>query len=135
MTNNEIAKEWFDAIDANNFDKVKSLMDSKHSFQNPMTPAPVGIDEHIGMMQMMTSALKGQHHVELLISEGEYLTAKGRWAGKHIGVFMGVPATNNDVAFSWIDVFHIVNGKVVEEHMEMNPMAIMTQIGAMPANA
>ena len=133
--NKEIAKAWFAGIDSNNFDSVKNLMDGKHTFHNPMTPAPVGIDQHIGTMQMMTTSFRGQHHLKLLINEGEYVTVKGTWKGIHSGEFNGVPATNKPVEFSFIDIFHIVNGKVADEYFEMNPMSIMMQIGAAPVIA
>src|ERR1051325_4036749 len=106
MTNKEIAKAWFANIDANNFDSVKKLMDSKHTFHNPMTPAPVGIDEHIGMMQMMTSAFSGKHELELIIEENNYVAVRGRWKGKHTSEFNGVPATGKNVTFTFLDVFH-----------------------------
>ena len=135
MTNKEIAKAWFASIDSNDFNGIKKLMDSKHTFHNPMTPSPVGTDQHLGMMQMMTSSFKGKHHLELLISENEYVGVKGTWKGTHTGEFNGIPATNKPVEFSFTDIFHIVNGKVADEYFEMNPMAIMAQIGAAPVNA
>ena|SRR5688500_18276107 len=135
MTNKEIAKAWFSAIDSKKFEAVKTLMDSKHTFQNPMTPAPVGIEEHLGMMQMMTSAFEGEHVLEQILTEGEYVTVRGKWQGKHTGDFNGIAPTGNNVRFTFMDIFHVVNGKVVEEYFEMNPMAIMAQIGAVPANA
>lgn len=133
MTNKEIAMAWFANIDKNNFDGVKNLMDSNHSFQNPMTPAPVGIDQHIGMMQMMTSAFSGAHILELIIEDEGHAVVKGRWKGTHTGEFNGIPATNKPVEFTFIDIFEIVNGKVRKEAFEMNPMSIMQQIGAVPA--
>ncbi len=133
MTNKEIAKAWFARIDEKNFDGVKALMNSNHSFSSPMTPEPVAADQHIGMMQMMTSSFEGQHHLDLLISDGEYVTVKGKWAGRHTGEFQGIAPTQKPVDFSFIDIFHIINGKVAEEYFEMNPMAIMAQIGAAPS--
>lgn len=134
MTNKEIAKAWFAAIDANDFDTVKKLMADNHTFHNPMTPAPVGIPEHLGMMEMMTSAFEGNHHLDLVLSDGEYATVRGTWKGKHVGEFNGVPATGNPVQFTFMDIFRVENGKVTDEYFEMNPMAIMSQIGAVPAN-
>lgn len=124
---------WFAHIDAKNFDGLKDMMDKKHQFANPMTPAPVGSEQHLGMMQMMTSSFDGKHLLDVVLSDGEWVTARGRWTGTHIGEFNGIPATGNKVEFSWIDMMHIVNGKVVEEYFEMNPMAIMQQVGAVPA--
>jgi predicted ester cyclase len=130
MNNKEIAKTWFAHIDAKNFDGLKQLMAPNHSFHNPMSPEPAGADQHLGMMQMMTGALKGEHHLDIVIAEGDYVAVRGRWSGKHVGEFNGVPATGNDVSFTWTDVFHFIGGKVADEHLEMNPMAIMAQIGA-----
>jgi predicted ester cyclase len=135
MTNKEIVKTWFRHIDSKNFNEVKNLMDSKHSFQNPMTPTPVGIEQHLGMMQMMTSAFEGGHELQLVLESGDHVVVSGKWKGKHTGEFNGIPASNNPVEFPFIDIFHIVNGKVAEEHMEMNPMIMMQQIGAAAVNS
>jgi steroid delta-isomerase-like uncharacterized protein len=135
MTNKEIAKAWFAAIDSKDFNTVKNLMDSKHKFRNPMTPAPVGIDEHIGMMQMMTSAFEGKHTLNVAFGNDDHVAVSGKWTGKHTGEFNGIPATGKPVEFYFVDLFQIVNGKVVNEHFEMNPSAILQQIGAIPVNA
>jgi len=135
MTNKEIANAWFAAIDAKDFDTVKSLTGHNHSFENPMTPAPVGGDQHVEMIQMLTSALEGQHRLDLVLSDGDYVTVRGRWKGRHVGEFNGIPASNKPVEFTFIDIFHVSDGKVQEEYFEMNPMSIMMQIGAVPEHA
>src|SRR5688572_10969715 len=135
MTNKELATAWFAAIDAKNFNAVKNLMDKNHKFNNPMTPAPVGIDEHIGMMQMMTSSFDGGHTIDLVVDGGTHVAVRGTYSGKHVADFNGVPSTGKQVTFSWIDIFEVKNGKVANEYFEMNPMSIMMQIGAMPVNA
>jgi predicted ester cyclase len=134
MTNKELVTAWFANIDSENFDSIKNLMDSNHKFFNPMTPAPVGVDEHLGMMQMMTSAFSGKHHLDLMLEDGNHVVVKGHWSGKHTGTFNGVSATGNDVTFTFVDIFLIENGKVTKEHLELNPMSIMMQIGDVPAN-
>lgn len=133
MTNKEIVKKWFSHIDAKSFDSIKSLMDTNHKFYNPMTPAPIGAEEHIGMMKMMTDALTGEHSLDLVLEDGNHVVVKGHWSGKHTGTFNGISATQKDVMFTFVDIMLIENGKVTKEHLEMNPMAIMAQIGAVPA--
>ena len=135
MTNKEIAKAWFEAIDKKDFNTVRNLMDTKHKFRNPMTPEPVGTEEHIGMMQMMTSAFEGKHTLSLVFADDNHVAVSGKWNGKHTGDFNGIPATGKNVEFYFVDIFNIVNGKVVNEHFEMNPSAILQQIGAVPVNA
>ena len=130
MAPKEIVKSWFASIDKQNFDNVRKLMAGNHQFHNPMTPAPIGTEEHIGMMQMMTGAFEGGHHIERLVEENGWVAAYGYWKGKHTGEFNGVAATGKEVKFSWADFFQLQDGKVANEYFEMNPMSIMTQIGA-----
>jgi predicted ester cyclase len=133
MTNNEIARQWFAAIDKQDFGTIRDLMHADHKFQNPMTPEPIEVEGHLGMMTLMTKAFDGHHNLELLLEDGNYAVVRGNWSGKHIGEFNGIPATGKTVNFTFIDIFEIIEGRVRTESFEMNPMAIMSQIGAAPA--
>lgn len=129
MTPKEFAKAWFAAIDAKNFEQISRMMGDNHVFYNAMTPQPTGKEEHLGMIKMMTSALgNGTHHLDIIISDGEWVAVRGRHASKHTGEFIGVPATGKQVEFSWIDLMHIVDGKLAEEYFELNPASILQQI-------
>jgi hypothetical protein len=64
MTNKEIAKAWFNAIDNKDFATIKSLAHQDHKFINPMTPEPANAEMHIGLMQMMSAAFTGSHQLE-----------------------------------------------------------------------
>lgn len=128
MTNKDFIEAWYSYIDSKNFDNLKKLMDARHSFQNPLTPKPLGVDKHIGMIKDVTSALTGHHHPDHVVSEKDWVTVYGHWNGKHTGVYNGIPATGRDITFTMMDMFHVVNGKVVEEYYEMNPESILAQI-------
>ena len=128
MTAANFIKTWFSYIDGKNQEGLKEMMDEQHQFVNPMMPVPATREQHLGMIDMMTSAFEGQHLVDIIVSEGGWISVRGRWNGTHTGEFNGVPATGRPVTFSWMDMMHLVNGKIVEEYFEMNPMAIMQQI-------
>jgi predicted ester cyclase len=108
------------------------MMNQDYSFSNPMAPAPISGEQRIGMMQMMTAAFDGGHILDLVLEDGNYIVASGKWSGKHTGEFNGIPATGNHVEISFIEIFQIMNGKVSADHMELSPMGIMQQIGAVP---
>ena len=128
MTNKDIVKAWYAAIDSKDFATVKGLMNPDHQFFNPMSPAPLGRDEHIGMMQMMTGALTGTHNMVLVVSEGDHVATRVRWKGVHTGEFNGVPASGKAVEFTTNEIFEVKGGKISRDAIEMNPMAIMAQI-------
>lgn len=129
MTNKDIARAYFGAIDKKDFAALRGLLAEGHEFHNPMMPKPATADEHIGMVQMMTGALTGEHVLDLLVDDGDHIAIRGRWKGKHTGDFNGIPATGMPVEFTWTDIMEIRNGKIAHEALEMNPMAIMSQIG------
>ena len=129
MVPKEFIKTWFANIDANRFDDLEKMLDSSHKFVNPMTPGPADKQQHLDMIRMMTSSFsKNKHHLDVVLSDGEWVAARGRVTCTHTGDFNGVPPTSRTIEFSWIDVMHVVNGKLKEEYFEMNPMAIMQQI-------
>ena len=129
MTNKEIVKIWFASLDENNFEAIRKLTDSNYKFYNPMSPVPFGINEHVGMMQMFASAFKAIHHLDIVIGEGDYVAVKGTWNAIHTGEFNGVPATGKPVQLSSLEIFHIVDGKIIDNILEMNAMSLMAQIG------
>lgn len=133
MNNKDIAKAWFSAIDQKDFTAVRKLMATGHQFINPMSPQPLGPDQHIGMIEQMVSAFTGRHELTLLIADADHVAVRGRWVGTHTGEFNGVPATHKPVDFTFTDIMEIKGGKVAREAFEMNPMTFMTQIGAAKA--
>jgi len=133
MTRKQLVTTWFANIDGQNFKANKGLMAENHRFHNPLTPNPVGAEEHIGMMQMMTASFEGKHSINQAVKETGWVTVHGTWSGKHIGEFQGVPTTGNSVTFTWADFFKVIDGEVVNEYFEMNPMAIMEQLETVPS--
>lgn len=130
MDTKEIARSWFANIDRKNFGALEALLDPEHRFASPMTPAPVGPKEHLGMIQAMTGAFTGEHHLELVLADGHHAVVRGRWKGRHTGTFNGIAATNNAVEFTFIDILELRNGKVGREAFEMNLGTLLQQIGA-----
>lgn len=122
-------------MDANDFEALEAMLDEKHSFTNPMTAEPGDKLSHLAMIESMTSAFEGKHILDVVMSEGDWVSGKGHWTGRHTGEFNGIAATGTYVIFTWMDMMHVVDGKLLEEYFEMNPMAIMQQIGASQATA
>lgn len=126
MTNKEIVKAWIKALDANDFNTIKNLMANNYQFRNPITPNPIGADEHLGMMHAMKSAFEAHHEMDMIIEEDNYVVISGKWKGKHVGEFNGAAATGKSIEFYLIDSYYILNGKVEKLHVQFNPAPLMT---------
>ncbi|BDD07815.1 hypothetical protein FUAX_02470 [Fulvitalea axinellae] len=128
MSGKKLVESWFKNIDSQDFEAVGELMADEHTFHSPMSPTPIKAIEHLDMMWTMSDSFSGIHLLDQVIEDGNNVVVRGRWAGKHTREYHGIPASGKKVEFSWIDIFEIVDGKVVNEYFEMDPTSIIEQI-------
>ncbi len=87
-----------------------------------------------GFMSAFTFAFPDARiSVESCIAEGNTVVVRWTLAGTHQGEFQGIPPTGRSVTFTGIEVNRIVNGKIVEHHCNFDNIAMLQQIGAIPA--
>jgi predicted ester cyclase len=67
--------------------------------------------------------------------DGNLEAARTVFSGTHDGELMGVAPTGQTVEFESIDIIRLEDGKVVEHWGVTDVMALMQQIGAVPATA
>ena len=67
------------------------------------------------------------------VAEGDRVVFRMTWNGTQTGEFLGMPASGKSVSVNVIDIFRIVEGKIVEHWGVMDMMALMQQLGAVPA--
>lgn len=71
--------------------------------------------------------------IDDIVAEGDKVVFRQTWTGTHKGEFMGVPPTGKSVSFGVIDIIRIAGGKCVEHWGQMDSMAMMQQLGVIPA--
>jgi predicted ester cyclase/quinol monooxygenase YgiN len=73
--------------------------------------------------------------IEELIGAGDTVVVRMRMTGTNQGglAWVGVPANGNKVNVTWISIYRLVGGKVVEHRAEMDVMGLMQQVGAIPS--
>jgi len=64
----------------------------------------------------------------LIVSEGNAVW-EGEFVGKHIGEFMGIPATNKNVRVPLCVVYDVVDGQITEGRVYLEAPALMAQLG------
>ncbi|MFZ4861003.1 ester cyclase [Sphingobacterium sp. Mn56C] len=128
-TNREVVVEWYKNVDAGNYQELRKLMDKKYSFTNSMSHIPADGNSHIAMLTMFSSAFSEMKHTFThFVNDGEWIAVYGTVTGKHAGDFNGLLPTNRHISNTWMHLFHIVDGKVVDAYFEMNPANIVSQV-------
>jgi steroid delta-isomerase-like uncharacterized protein len=67
--------------------------------------------------------------VEELVASGDKVIARINAKGTHKGDFQGIPATGNQITVSVIIIWHIKDGRIVEEREELDALGMMMQLG------
>ena len=70
--------------------------------------------------------------VEDVIAEGDRVVVRFTGRVKHLGDFMGLPATGREASFPGIVIYRVRDGKIVEHWLQLDAMALMQQLTAAP---
>ena len=71
--------------------------------------------------------------IDDIVAEGDKVVIRQTWSGTHQGEFMGVPPTGKSISINVIDIIRIAEGQFVEHWGVMDQMAMMQQLGVIPA--
>ena len=71
--------------------------------------------------------------IEDVIAEGDRVVVRGTDRSTHQGEFMGRPATGRPVTSTWIEIFRMVEGRVVEGWLEFDVKRLLDQLDDAPA--
>jgi steroid delta-isomerase-like uncharacterized protein len=130
--NKAAIRSLFDALNAGNLDGLADgLADDmiEHEELPGLTPNKDGV---IMFFRGCLAAFEGfRINIDDMLAEGDKVTVRGLVTGKHVGEFMGVPASGNDMSVPLADYFRLEGGKVKEHWGVMDTGTMMMQMGAM----
>jgi steroid delta-isomerase-like uncharacterized protein len=70
--------------------------------------------------------------IEELVAEGDKVGVRRTYEGTHQGELLGVPPTGNHVQIGGISIFRLAGGKIAESWEQVDLLALMRQLGALP---
>ena len=95
---------------------------------------PHGSEGFALMLTMMRSAFPDfKAKMEDMIAEDDKVVIRMTWTGTQQGEFMGLPPSGKSFSMGVIDIFRMAEGRIVEHWGLTDNMAMMQQLGAMPA--
>ena len=71
--------------------------------------------------------------VDDYIEAGNKVVVRARLRGRHTGDFNGIPATGRRVEFSFILIYRLEAGRIVQHWLETNHVTLLAQLGLMTA--
>ena len=132
--NKAISRRYIEEIfNKKNLAAIDEILSPDYIDHDPM-PGTTPNRDGLKQLQEMTIAAFPDYHsnIEDMVAEGDKVVQRFIGHGTHKGDFMGIPPTGKQVTFKGIGVHRIVNGKVVENWLNMDMLSIMQQLGVVP---
>jgi steroid delta-isomerase-like uncharacterized protein len=104
----------------------------EHEVTPGLAPTRAGVKDFFRMQRAAFPDMRMA--VEDVVASGQKVVARVKYTGTNQGAFMGMPATGKRVEVQLIDVFLFGDDGRVDEHWGvLDALALMQQLGAVPA--
>jgi steroid delta-isomerase-like uncharacterized protein len=127
-----MVRSVFKAMEEKNFAAFDELLapDYKNYDMPAPAPGPAGFKQIMGAWHEAFPDLK--MNILDVVAEGDRVVTRGIFTGTHRGAFNGIAATGKRVEVQWMDMWVVKNGKLHENWVRLDMMAMLTQLGVMP---
>jgi steroid delta-isomerase-like uncharacterized protein len=100
----------------------------------PFGPFSADRNGVLALFAMLFGAFPDLHAaIHHQVAEGDLVVTRKTFHGTHQGEFMGVPPSGNAVAWDVIDIVRVSDGKMREHWNVVDALALMQQLGVVPA--
>jgi predicted ester cyclase len=126
-----IWEEIFPNADLNRLSEViaEDLID--HSARPDELQGLAGVQQTV---LWLGGVFSDQHwEIHQVICEGDVVVVYCTLHSRHTGDLMGIPPTNREIAMDYVHILRFSDGKAVERWGVRDDMALMRQLGALPA--
>lgn len=131
--NKSLVRRTFELMNAGNPGGLADCLGSGYRLHfNNM--AELDAEHASGFFTGFLAAFPGlQHIVHDQVAEGDRVATRISVQGVNSESFMGMPATGRSVDFDAINIHRVVDGKIVEHWIISDALAMMQQLGVIPA--
>ncbi len=133
--NKELVKRFYEAFDRGDAVALDDMI--ADDFSSPTAPGLLPGREGFWQGARVLMAAFPERHttVDLLVAEGDLVTAVHTHQGVHGGPYLNFPATGKPFKINGIEVFRIVDGKITEYWRRDDELGMLVQIGLIPIPA
>ena len=133
--NKDLTRRLYAAVSSGDFDVLDQIVSPnfiEHEMVDPGIPA--GREGLKALFKMVRQAMPDMVMTpENIVVEGDQVAVRAVMTGTQTGEFQGIPASGKQVEITVMDLHRIENDQFAEHWGVSDMLALMTQIGAIPA--
>jgi steroid delta-isomerase-like uncharacterized protein len=132
--NTSVVRRCFEELNKENLAVLDEVFGPDYIAHFPGTPGPMSREAIKPVWGMFFAAFPGlQHSIGDIFAEGDKVAIRLAIHGTHRGDFQGIPPTGKEIMISSINIFHLANGKIVEQWIDFDALGMLQQLGVVPA--
>jgi steroid delta-isomerase-like uncharacterized protein len=133
--NKELCRRLYAAVSSGNYDAIDQLVAANFVEHETVAPGmPEGREGLKALFRMIRQAMPDMVMTpEDIVAEGDRVAIRAVMTGTQTGEFMGLPPSGKHVEITVMDLDRIENNQFAEHWGVGDMLALMTQIGAIPA--
>ena len=130
-SNIEVIKTVIAEVDKGNLGVFQTYLAPEFKCYVPSnSTTPISRDDEIAMAKKMTTAIPDmKHNVTEIFAVGDRVVIRVALQGTHLAEFDGILPTGKKVSVSYIAIFRMKDGQVVEEIAEEDFLGFYQQLG------
>ena len=129
-TNKEVVREFFAALDRQDFDRLRELLVDDFVLHMVKGPDRVGRDAAFEVIRGFYGSFPDYTHVvEEMIAEGDRVAIRLNYQGTHQGDFQGIAPTGTQISYAGAQMLTVVNGVITEGWFLDDDLDLMSQLG------
>lgn len=133
-SNKAVVRRFRDGLNAGNFDESDAVLADNLVVHMGSDPNPLNKESFVQLGRVSWSAFSGfTTTIEDIVAEGDKVVSRVTFRGTHTGDMMGIPPTGKSITISEIIIDRLADGKIVESWRLFDQMAMMQQLGLIPA--
>jgi steroid delta-isomerase-like uncharacterized protein len=131
--NKETVSRFYETVLNNgDLEVLEQLATLDYEEHDPLPGQGTGCEGLRGRVQAIASAFGQRFAVEDVIAEGDRVVVRWTGSGRHVGEFMGIPATGKSFTITGIDVYRVADGKMAEHWHVVDQFGLLQQLGLIP---
>jgi steroid delta-isomerase-like uncharacterized protein len=134
MDGKDVARRLYDEVfNARTVEVLDEIAVSDYDEHSPLPGQGTGLDGLKERVAMLIDALDPRFEIQDIVAESDRVVVRWTNSGTNVGDFGGMPATGRAFTIDGIDVYRLRDGKLAEHWHVVDMLALLQQLGFLPA--
>jgi predicted ester cyclase len=130
-TNKAIVRRYIEQVfNEGRTDLLEEFLAEEFDSHTNLPPGPEGVKTFYAVS--ISAFPDQQTTIDDVFAEGNEVVVRATFKATHLGELFGIPPTARPVTMSWISIYRLANGKIVEHWYQEDKMGLMQQLGVIP---